>query len=201
MGLFKVLGGAAAGVGLIVLAPVFGAVGTVTAVGVAVGTAVGGIAGAVASDKDKENSAYNRGKEQGKSENLSEMEALKSKFEKASRRFEEYKDFENYLLACYAVGISVAYCDGNFAEEEKNDLEEFIQGVSFQNYPNTFKEGIQNLYDNPPTFNEAKTFVKKVNKSDWSIFSDIIEIIIASDNIERNEERVYREAWKEFMSA
>lgn len=155
--------------------------------------------------KEKEDEIYNRGKEkgkeEGKAENLSKINALNEKVENATKIFEEYKDLENYLLACYAVGISVAYCDGDITENEKRNLGEFLQGISFESSPDTFKKVIQDLYDNPPTFNEAITFVKKVNKSDWNVFSDIIEIIIASDNVENNEERAYREAWKEFISA
>ncbi|BBE31765.1 hypothetical protein OSSY52_19060 [Tepiditoga spiralis] len=215
MSLFKVLGGIVIGAGAVAIAPFTGG-GSVLVAGitlakslagaeaVAVGAAVIGAAGAVISDMDNDNkinSAYKKGIEQGKSENLSEMENLKSKLKKASKRFKEYKEFENYLLACYAVGISVACCDGDFSDAKKNTLEEFIQGVSFKNYPITFEKTIQILYNNPPTFDEAMTFVKKSNATDLCVFTDIIDIIIASDNVDRYKERKYREDWENFISA
>lgn len=49
----KVLGGAAAGVGIVAMAPVFGAIGTVTALGSLLGMAAGASAGAALSASDE----------------------------------------------------------------------------------------------------------------------------------------------------
>ena len=54
MSIFKILGGAAAGVGLVAAAPIFGAVGAVTAVGAVVGVGVGALAGGIATKIDSD---------------------------------------------------------------------------------------------------------------------------------------------------
>lgn len=203
MGIFKVLGGIAAGVGVVAVAPVFGAVGAVTVAGAAVGATVGAVAGGVASsiDEDDKNSSYRAGERSGKAENAQEVDNLKKTMEEASKRFEDYKDYETFLISCYAVGISVANCDGEIAKEELEELESFLQGETFNKYPESFKNTLKELKNSPPTFRQAMSYVEELDKENWDQIDDIINFMIEADGYIHEKESAYKESWRRYKAS
>lgn len=203
MGKFwKALGGAALGVITVACLPVAGPIGVVTLAGAAVAGTIGGTAGVIADsmEDDKEMDAFRRGRESGKAESYSEVEQLKSKLAKASNRFTEYRELEDLLCAVFAVGISVAACDGEVRPEEKQDIRDFVSGASFESLPQGIKSIIIKLENNPPNFNQAMDYVRKINKIDWEIIDDVIELAMYADEIIRSEEKAYKEAWTRFKA-
>lgn len=203
MGFWKVLGGVAAGVGVVVAAPVFGAVGTITAAGVAVGAAAGALGGAVASsvEEDERTEARNEGYREGRAENFVEIQKLQERLALAEARFTEHKQYENLLVAMFAVGISVANSDGTICGDEKDAINGFILGESFVGLPTTIKTVIQELHENPPTFNTTMEYVKRVDREDWAIFDSVILLIIESDSYTHSEELAYQQAWEQFKAS
>ncbi|MCF8568345.1 hypothetical protein LLE49_26855 [Alicyclobacillus tolerans] len=203
MGLFKILGGAALGVAAVAAAPVFGAVGVVTLTGAAVGASVGAAAGGAASSKEKkkkqasERASYER----GKAERAAEFEDLQTKFSAAAKRFKSHKKYEEFLVAAFAVAISVAHADGAFTTEERVEIQEIVSGESYNALPQEIRNEIQKLFMSPPTFNTAMTFVQKVDKSKWSMFDSIIDLVIAADGAEHENERAFRAAWQQFKAS
>lgn len=152
-------------------------------------------------NKSKEktyNQAYQKGKAEATAEYAKSTESLEEKLKAAAARFNEYKYYEEFLVASFAVAISVAYCDGELSSEESEDMKEFIGGIAYNKLPQVIKDEIQKLFINPPSFNDAMEFVKKVDRSKWDLFEEIIAMITLSDGVERKEERAYMEAWKRY---
>jgi uncharacterized tellurite resistance protein B-like protein len=210
MGVFKsigyVVGGIAVGVGTIVALPIAGPIGAITAIGALIAGGTGGVAGGIfSSTDDSEEKAkqdgFKKGKQYAKSENTERMNQLLNNLKKQEDKFKEQKDFEDFTIAAFAVGISVANCDGELHPDEISDLEEIISGESYKSLPISLKNEIRKLKNNPPTFNTAMEFVKKVNKNKWESFSDIIELVMNADGHIRREENAYFEAWNRFKNA
>lgn len=219
MGVFKILGGIALGVGAVAAAPFTGGgsiLGAATLVGslagagtvaAAVGAGVvGGVVGSKLSEieEDDKNYAYSTGRKEGeataKAKHIEELQKIKVKFEELKNKANGFEQYEKFLIASYGIGIAVANCDGHIAEEEKKDLEMFVQGISESKLPDTLKNKIKSMYDNPINFNEALELVKKVNSDEWCYFTSIIELIIESDEQIKPEEQQLMSAWQYFLS-
>ena len=65
---------------------------------------------------------------------------------KLNDHFLEKRNFEKFLVAMFAVGVSVANADGEIVEDEKQEIEEFIAGLLSTALPQPVKEIIQQLY-------------------------------------------------------
>jgi hypothetical protein len=145
--------------------------------------------------------AFNKGKLAGKAENLLKIRKLTENLKNAADRFWETKEYCDLLIAMFAVGISVANCDGEIVSEEKQDIDEFIAGVSHSHLPSSIKKKINTMYDNPPNFNTAMNLVKKIDSECWDLFSQVIEIVSSSDGFIKTEEVAYKEAWLKFVKS
>lgn len=152
-------------------------------------------------DEQQQEKGYLKGKEEATAKHSVKFKTVEDKLKEASKRFKEYKVYEEFILASFAIAISIAYCDGDFSLEERDEIQEIISGASYVKLPQTIRDEIQKLFINPPTFNEAIELIKRVDRSEWDVFDQIIEMIILSDGIERPEERAYKEAWKRYKSA
>lgn len=210
MGVFKsigyVVGGIAVGVGAVVALPIAGPIGAITGIGALIAGGTGGVAGVIFSSKDDseakaKHEGFKRGQQYANSENSVRMNQLLDNLKKQEEKFKEHKDFEIFTIAAFAVGISVANCDGELHLEEISDLEEIISGESYKSLPISLKNEIRKLKNNPPSFTTAMEYVKKVNKDKWESFSDIIELVMNADGHIRREENAYFEAWKRFKNA
>jgi len=210
MGVFKtigyVVGGIATGVGVVVALPIAGPVGAITAIGALIAGGTGAVAGGIISSTDDseekaKHEGFVKGKQYEKSVNTERMNQLLNNLKKREEEFKEQKGFEYFTIAAFAVGISVANCDGELQPEEISDLEEIISGESYKALPISLKNEIRKLKNNPPSFNTAMEYVKKVDKNKWESFSDIIELVMNADGYIRREENAYFEAWKRFKNA
>jgi tellurite resistance protein len=207
MGFWKVMGGVAAGIVTVVALPVAGPIGAISLAGAAVAGTIGGAAGAVASKKESEKEqikvsrAYREGQMAGRKESEMNLKELTKAFEDVSSRLSEHKEYFDLLTAMFAVGISVANCDGSIDPKEERDIDEFIAGIVHSELPTYIIDTITTLRQNPPSFNSAMQYVKHVNKDSWDLFSEIIDLVSRSDDIVRPEEIAYKSAWREFMAA
>jgi hypothetical protein len=213
VGLFKVLGGVALGVGAVAAAPftgggsilgaasLMGSLAGAGAVAAGVG-AVGGVAGAFASKSDKEKidaarqESYEHGLIKGNDETLKKFTAI----------LEDVKRGNNFLVASAAVGFCVAASDGDFSEEEQYEINCFIGDVDKNpNIPvavkNTIKQLNQKAELGKIDFDEIKKYFEPLNKDEMVILKKFANDIINVDFYESPEEFDFKNDLDEYINA
>lgn len=195
--------GAGCGVAVVVAAPVFGAIGTVTLVGAAVGAGVGavagGAAGAVTASKDQadQNASFREGHHRGKAEATAEVERLVKKVDAMKRAHSRNGEFEKRLVALFAVGFAAAASDGPITGEERMLIESFVAGSAYQWQNEPLRLRIAELANRPPTFGDAMALVDAVADPTLdALIDDILEIAIMADGVEHPKETAFRAAWR-----
>ena len=215
MNFWKVMGGVAAGIGTIVCLPVAGPVGAVTLGGAALAGSFGGCVGTALSIREKKvkdnrvrkekEKAYNAGYRDGAlNENarvVAEVQKLRDALNEAQKRLNDQQGYFDLMIAMFAIGVSVASCDGNIATSEISDLEEFISCLPETGLPAHVIDGINKIVVKPPEFNSAMQYVTKVDRADWGLFDTVIEVVIRSDDSLHEKEAAYKEAWKHYKAA
>lgn len=199
MGFGKILGLAALGVGAIAAAPFTGGgsilgaasigaslagAGTIAA---AAGAGVAGAAAGVALSRKEEEE--NAAKDKKIAELNKKAEKFEEAFKQAIEQFKGDKEYFNYIIASTAMGMSIANADGEIAEEELVEINEFVGGIASSNYPEHVKQVIKKLRDNPPSFEDAMKYLEKVEKSNIESIRDLIEIVIEADGKIAEEEK------------
>jgi hypothetical protein len=210
----KILAGVAVGIGAVAAAPFTGGgsllggasliaslsgAGTIAA---AVGAgAVGGVVGAAVADSDeKEKSEIKKqGIAEGRAENSLKITQLANKLSQALEKLKSHDEHFKAIIAMEAVGVSCAACDGNFSEDEKVEIGEFVKGMISQSIPEDVKEKIQSIYDNPPTVREAFLLAKNTGMP-LEIYDDLIKFVMEIDGIQP-EEVVFVQAWNQLKAA
>jgi tellurite resistance protein len=222
MGFWKVIGyavgGAVVGVGAVAAAPftgggsilgaaslaasLAGAGGIATAAGLG-GAAAAGIAAAAGSDADEKKKAQARreGEEAATAKYRKQVEVLLIALNEAKQRLNDDKLYFQLLIALVAVGMASANADGKVSEEELRELDEFVAGVAHSKLPPHVKGMIAKLTANPPTFNTAISYVRKLgNDVDLKLFESVIQVISASDGYTSREEEAFLFAFKEAVA-
>ncbi|RUA32324.1 MAG: hypothetical protein DSY76_00595 [Bacteroidetes bacterium] len=196
MGIGKILGMAALGVGAVALAPFTGggsvagaatlAASLAGAEAIAAGAAVAGVTAGY---------AMNRREEEEEEEKQKEIVKANKKAEKMTKIAKAHEEHTNYILALSALGISIANADGKISKEELEELHEFIGGLSAEKYPEHIIEQINNLIDNPPTFNEALEYLNRVEIENFAPIRDILVTIAEADGETHIMEEAYLQAF------
>ncbi|HAS3655844.1 TPA: TerB family tellurite resistance protein [Vibrio cholerae] len=171
MSFWKILGGAALGVGAVAAAPftgggsVIGAATLAASLGTtgalasaAAAAAAGAYAGKKLSDSDneKKNKAYNSGKADGEAETRAKMqstiEVLEEKLsaainemKKQAKLLDSVESYYKQLLALEVLGVAVAWCDGKCTTEERAAIDNFVQGINRSGLPKHYIERAQNI--------------------------------------------------------
>lgn len=212
MSFWKILGGAAIGVGAIAAAPFTGGgsllgaatlagslagAGTVAAAvgagvaGAAVGAAMGG------DDYEKGRSEGKKeGQKQGKAESAVEIAAMEKKFEELLARLDAAAVNYKAIYAMEAVAVAVASCDGEICDAERKQIEEFISGISRSVLPQEVKDKIEDLYKNPVNIKEAFEMASATSIG-MEVYDSIIQVVMHADGIKYEEEKVFIQAWNE----
>jgi uncharacterized membrane protein YebE (DUF533 family) len=197
MSFWNILGGAALGVVAIAALPIAGPVGAVTCGLAAAGAAgTGAVAGAIKNelDEDEKNAREEEGKNKGKAEASTEINKLNDALSDAFRKLKDMDEYWNSLIAMTAVGVAVAECDGDFSENEREEISMFINGVMSNNeVPEEVKKKLEEIYKHPLQIKNAFELAKKSNV-DMKIFDDIIYVVMHTDGIKKEEE-VFVNAW------
>ena len=160
--------------------------------------ATGAVVGAVAADDSEEVERHKKRAAKA----TAQAQTARDKLKKAAVKFREYGLFEEFLVALVAVGFGVAYADGEIAESEEEEIEEFLLGVTRSALPQRVKDQIKRLRKHPPTFNESMGYMRQIEDNpafDQSVFDDIIQITMKADGKIHPGERAYWTAWKERM--
>ncbi len=198
MTVWKVLVGAATGVAAVAALPVLGPIGAVTAVGAAVGAAVGGAGGAIADAlDDNEEQAEKRGEERERARNAEKLAGVQSYLDGVRV---EVANFGDQLVAMFAVAIACANCDGEVHPQERDEIEEFIAGVSHSSLPSPVKRRITALWDARPNAKTAFELAKRA-EVDFAVLDDIIDVVMEADGRVHPKERAFRNAWTTLKAA
>ena len=158
----------------------------------------GATVGAAAADNSEEVEKHKKAAAKA----TAQAQAARDKLKKAAAKFREYGLFEEFLVALVAVGFGVAYADGEIAESEEQEIEEFLLGVTRSALPERVKGQIQRLRQHPPTYNEAMEYMRRIEDHptfDRTVFDDIIQITMKADGKIHPGERAYWTAWQERM--
>lgn len=145
MGFLKVLGGIAAGVGMVAAAPVFGAVGAVSLVGAGVGAVVGGVAGSVISSNDEEEqNKFRNERNEVQEKNAEYSEKMKGLEKYVSNLMNSNIEKDNKIKifkSLLEVGLLMGWADGELCQEEKEELIPFLN--SFPEYGHYLTQPIE----------------------------------------------------------
>ena len=210
----KILAGVAVGVGAVAAAPFTGGgsllggasliaslsgAGTIAA---AVGAgAVGGVVGAAVADRDEDEKKQikEQGRAEGKAENALQIEKLINQLSQALEKLKSHDEHFKAIIAMEAVGVSCAACDGDFSDNEREEIGEFIKGMIAQSIPKDVKDKIQSIYDNPPSVEEAFLLAKNSGMS-LGVYDDLIRFVMEIDGI-KPEEEAFVHAWNQLKAA
>lgn len=200
MGWGKILSGVAIGVGAVAAVPftgggsvlgaatLLGSLGTTGAVAGAVGAGVVGAAAGAALSEDEE----------AEKEALQKSAAsAKLKAEKFENIANEHKEHTHLILALSALGISMANADGDISDEELEELNEFVGGLSSQKYPSHIVEQIEGWLSTPPSFNEALGYLKHVEAQEYPEIRNLLVMVMEADGIEHVNELAFLAAYDE----
>ena len=200
MSFWNILGGAALGVVAIAALPIAGPVGAVACVGSGLAAAgTGAAAGAVKNkfDEDEKNAREAEGKNKGKAEASAEIDKLKNELFNAFNQLKNMDEYWNALIAMTAVGIAVAECDGDFSDNEREEISTFVHGIS-SDVPDKVKSKLDDMYNNPPQMVVAFKLAKE-SKIDMDVFDDIIYAVMNADGV-KEEEEVFVNEWNTLKS-
>jgi|25BtaG_2_1085352.scaffolds.fasta_scaffold00031_3 uncharacterized membrane protein YebE (DUF533 family) len=210
----KILAGAAVGVGAVAAAPFTGGgsllggasviasltgAGTVAAA-VGAGT-VGGVVGAAMADSEENEKKQlkEKGRAEGRTESAIQIEKLANKLSQALEKLKSHDEHFKAIIAMEAVGVACAACDGDFSDNEREEIGEFVKGMMAQSIPSDVKERIQSIYDNPSSVEEAFLLAKTSGMS-LDVYEELIRFVMEIDGI-KPEEEVFVQAWNQLKAA
>ncbi|MDV7341823.1 hypothetical protein RYZ26_19665 [Terasakiella sp. A23] len=123
---------------------------------------------------------------------------LQNHLAKAREVFEEQNKTNEFIVCLYAVGVSIASCDGNFDDDEKDALKKHILGLSAVKLPTKIENALNQITQHQPTFDEAMIYVEKLGPSSWPVIDDLLTAISGADGYVSEEETTYLAQWEEF---
>lgn len=117
---------------------------------------------------------------------------LKSKI-KRLEDFASYEAYDNYLIAAFAVSISMIKSNKLISKEEEEILD-LIAGVPVDKLPTIIRTKVKEMYNNPPSFNTAVKFADKVDREYLSELDNLLkEIQWIGNGLE--EKQAFYVAW------
>jgi tellurite resistance protein len=194
--------GSMAATGVVGAAGAAGGMGTLGAVGLA-----GGAAAAVSQRRKRKqiDDAKESGREEAMEEAQAKLTAQEKRFAKkmkqAAARFKEHREFEDFLLATFAITLALANCDGEIHPDERQEINEFITGLAGAALPKRLNTAIKGLYKAPPTFKTAFALVEKVDRKHWPLINDALALVVESDGITHKREKAFLSAWSKAKAA
>ena len=211
---WKVLGGAAIGVGAVAAAPFTGGgsllggatlLGSLAGAGTVAAAVGAGVAGAVVAanldgDEEVHKAGVDAGRKQAKAEHLAEITKLNQNLEKAMQSLKLAGKHFNAIIALNAVAVATANSKGGISEEDREGIEQFITGVAAGAIPDNVKAKIESLYQQPPTVKEA-FIIANESGMDMSIFDEIINMVVLSKASVDPQEAAFMQAWNSLKAA
>ena len=183
MSVWKVIGGAAAGVAVVAAAPV------AAPVALGLGALSGALLGSVVDGIGRQDKAFLSHK----------YKDVLNHFEDAVGQLKDEAQYNQLLAAMVAVSVSCAASDGKIAREEKSGINEFLKQLTSTRVSPDTKAQINNLIKHPPEIDAAFAQAKGVGLESLNLFSSLIELIIQADYKEKPGEVVFRDHWQELV--
>jgi uncharacterized tellurite resistance protein B-like protein len=117
--------------------------------------------------------------------------------EKIERVLKDTTKIYEYVIAMHAIGMATANADGHISKEEAKEIDEFVEGVMSDKFPDNVKKQIINLTNNPPSLSTAYAFLKKADLTEkgWKDVDDLIQIVISADGYEDEKEIEFKKSW------
>ncbi|MCB1853822.1 MAG: DUF533 domain-containing protein [Pseudomonadales bacterium] len=184
MSVWKVLGGAAAGVAVVAAGPV------AAPVALGLGALSGGLLGAIADTIGRSDKAFLEHK----------YKDVLANFEEAVKQIRDEEHYNELLAAMVAVSVSCAASDGDIARKEKSGISEFLKQLTSTRVSHETKSQINDLIKNPPDIDAAFAQAKAVGLDSLDLFSSLVELIIQADYKELQGETAFRERWQALVS-
>lgn len=211
---WKVLGGAAIGVGAIAAAPFTGGgslaggatlIGSLAGAGTVAAAVGAGVAGAVVaanldSDEEIRKAGVEAGRKQAKAEHLAEITYLKQQLEKAMQSLKLAGKHFDAIIALNAVAVATANCKGGITAEDSESIEMFITGVSAGTIPKAVQDKIALIYLMPPSVQEAFTLATG-SGLDMAIFDELINMVVLGKSSVNAQEKAFMQAWNTLKAA
>ncbi|PPA31416.1 hypothetical protein C3737_04390 [Aeromonas jandaei] len=215
MSFWKILGGAALGVGAIAAAPFTGGgsllgaatlasslagAGTIAA---AVGAgAVGAAAGAYFDDDDDiREEGRRRGEQEANARHTKDKENLQHQIAELMSSVEKR---ENLLLTMFAVGICAANADHEICDAERSELMGLVAGIGEdKTISKVLKNKIDKYYNTPPNLPTVWKLIEKHGFNDpehIKIFSQIVHMVVDADNHINDDELEFIDAWDSLVA-
>lgn len=176
--------------------------------GVVVGVvaiAAGGVAGAAWGDSDESarQEGYSEGQKEAKAEYSMKINKLEKTLAMALDRLIDNKaniDYFNAKFAMVAVAVACTNCDGKISIDKRDEIEQFVNGLSSISLPNHVKERIQRLYEKPLNIRESFALAQK-SGLEWSVFDDVVNLMIHTDGITHDNKDAFVQVWKQLRAA
>lgn len=206
MGIFKVLGYAALGVGAVAAAPFTGGgsiLGAASLAGSLAGAgaiataagAAGAVIGAASSDieKDELNEKLDNARSEGHTAGFK-----KGAIEAEKKCISLIEKGEVYRLGTFALAVHVAVLDG-ISDEETDYIEKLI-GMPDSIANKSVRERMNALFKERPDFTTIKTkFLSKFNENDIMELNTIIYELIRVDGISDTERNFLNKTWNPYV--
>lgn len=145
---------------------------------------------------------YKSAKEEGHQKAKAEFDIkIKERNENFRKVFETLEEYKCFLIGAFSIGIAAANIKGNVSEEDRKSLELAILGESIRTIPRGFLDKISNLFVDKPTFNDAMKIIEKVDKVHWKAFDNVVDVVLSSDDSNKEEKAAFKIAWNEKYNA
>lgn len=180
----------------------------------------GAVAGAVMSEKEEEEQRRERKEERQKKEEEKkreeekkkklqqklEKEKSKKELEKLNKELKETHKREeaakealkkerelvkiNLIEATTALVVSMAHIDGDYAEEEEEEIDKYIDTLNESGkYTPAELDSLTQIIDNPPALDDALVYLDNVNPSDYNTIRNLLKKVMDADNKPADEEK------------
>jgi len=206
----KILTGVAIGVGAVAAAPFTGGgsllggatlAASLTGAGTVAAATGAGLVGAAAGgvlaeeEENKRKRAVDKARAEAKAEADMKIKELEKILKSSLNKLKSHDEHFRAIIALEAVGVSCAACDGDFSDNEKEEIGEFVKGMLAQKIPDDVKEKIQTIYENPPSIEEAFQLAKESGIK-LNIFEDLVQFVMEIDGV-KPEEEAFTHAWNQ----
>ncbi|MCO4170376.1 hypothetical protein K8D10_00985 [Aeromonas veronii] len=215
MSFWKILGGAALGVGAIAAAPFTGGGSLLGAATLAsslagagtIAAAVGaGAAGAAAGayfddDDDIREEGRRRGEQEAAARHALEKENLQSQI---ADLMSSVENREQLLVTMFAVGICAANADHEICDAERSELMGLVAGIGADKaISKATKNRIDKWYNAPPNLPTVWKLIEKhgFNEPEYiEMFSVIVNMVVIADEETKDSEAEFIDAWNSLVA-
>jgi len=131
-------------------------------------------------------------------ENAELSNKLEAGLKKAFETFENDKEYFNFIIGMVALGLAMANVDGEISIEEKQEIDEFVNGISNSHCAQYLKDTIEELYANTPNLMTAmRLYVSKIDPRNYDVLRDFLHIVMLTDNIQHERELAFIAAFEQ----